>query len=103
MEERKVLLLSVFVWHGLMFVFAASHAFNLSVGILLFTGMTFASAQVAILTVIPRTTIAEFRGRIMVLRQLAIYSFTFGSMNSGAIAGNWRPPWAANFNGALGI
>lgn len=99
----KLLIISVFVWHALMIVFAASHSFYLSLAILLFTGMAFSSTQVAILTVILRTTLPEFRGRVMGLRQLAIYSFTFGSMNSGAIAGTWGAPWAAIFNGSLGI
>ncbi|SVD19990.1 uncharacterized protein METZ01_LOCUS372844, partial [marine metagenome] len=99
----KLLILSVFVWHGLMFFFAASHSFYMSMGILLFIGAAFSSSQVSMLTVILRTTMPEFRGRIMGLRQLAIYSFTFGSMNSGFIASNWSASLAANFNGAVGI
>jgi predicted MFS family arabinose efflux permease len=99
----KLLILSVFVWHGLMIVFAASHSFYMSMGILLFIGAAFSTTQVSMLTVILRTTMPEFRGRIMGLRQLAIYSFTFGGMNSGFIASNWGAPWAANFNGALGV
>ena len=99
----KLLILSVFVWHGLMFIFAASHSFYMSMGILVFIGAAFSSTQVSMLTVILRTTMPEFRGRVMGLRQLAIYSFTFGSMNSGFIASNWGAPWAANFNGAVGI
>ena len=99
----KLMILSVFVWHGLMIVFAASHSFYVSMGILVFVGMAFSSTQVSMLTVILRTTMPEFRGRIMGLRQLAIYSFTFGSMNSGYIALNWSAPWAANFNGVVGI
>lgn len=99
----KLLILSVFVWHGLMFIFAASHSFYMSMGILLFIGAAFSTTQVAMLTVILRTTMPEFRGRIMGLRQLAIYSFTFGSMNSGFIASNWSASLAANFNGAVGI
>ena len=95
----KLLILSVFVWHGLMFIFAASHSFYMSMGILLFIGAAFSSTQVSMLTVILRTTMPEFRGRIMGLRQLAIYSFTFGSMNSGFIASNWSASLAANFNG----
>ena len=39
----------------------------------------------------------------MGLRSMAIYSFTFGSMNSGAIAGAWGAPLAANINAAIGI
>ena len=99
----KLLILSVIIWHGTMVVFSASHSFYLSLSILLFTGMAFSSTQVMMLTVILRTTLPEFRGRIMGFRSLAIYTFTFGSMNSGAIAGTWGAPLAANINAAIGI
>ncbi|MCI0880121.1 MAG: hypothetical protein J4N78_14665, partial [Chloroflexi bacterium] len=99
----KLMLLSVIVWHGTMVAFAASHSFYLSLSIQLLTGMAFSSTQVMMLTVVLRTTLPEFRGRIMGLRSMAIYSFTFGSMNSGAIAGAWGAPLAANINAAIGI
>ena len=99
----KLMLLSVIVWHGTMVAFAASHSFYLSLSILLLTGMAFSSTQVMMLTVVLRITLPEFRGRIMGLRSMAIYSFTFGSMNSGAIAGAWGAPLAANINAAIGI
>ena len=99
----KLMILSVIVWHGSMVAFSASHSFYLSVSILLFTGMAFSSTLVAMLTVVLRTTLPEFRGRIMGLRSMAIYSFTFGSKSSGAIAGAWGAPLAANINAAIGI
>ncbi len=49
------------------------------------------------------TALPEFRGRILGLRSMAIYAYTFGSMNSGAIAGAWGAPLAASINGAIGI
>ena len=55
------------------------------------------------LTVILRTTLPEFRGRILGLRSMAIYAYTFGSLNSGAIAGAWGAPLAASINGVIGI
>jgi hypothetical protein len=71
--------------------------------ILVFTGMAFASTQVLILTVLLRTTQSEFRGRVMGLRSLAIYAFTFGSVASGAVAGLWGAPWSASMVGIVGI
>lgn len=99
----KLLILSVIAWHGTMVAFSASHSFYLSLSILLFTGMAFSSTQVTMLTVVLRTTLPEFRGRILGLRSLAIYSYTFGSLSSGAIAGAWGAPLAANINAAIGI
>ena len=39
----------------------------------------------------------------MGLRSLAIYAFALGSMSSGAMAGLWGAPRAANIVGAAGI
>ncbi len=99
----SLLFLSVIAWHATMLAFSASHSFYVSLSILLLTGMAFSSTQVLMLTVILRTTLPEFRGRILGLRSMAIYAYTFGSMNSGAIAGAWGAPLAASINGAIGI
>ncbi len=99
----RLLILSVIAWHATMLAFSASHTFYLSLSILLLTGMAFSSTQVMMLTVILRTTLPEFRGRVLGLRSMAIYAYTFGSLNSGAIAGVWSAPLAASINGALGI
>jgi hypothetical protein len=70
---------------------------------LLVTGAVFSSTLVLIVTVMFRVAQPEFRGRIMGLRVLAISAHTFGSINSGAIAGIWGAPWAASVNGLIGI
>ena len=98
-----LLFLSVVAWHATMFAFSASHSLYLSLSILVLTGMAFSSTQVLMLTVILRTTLPEFRGRILGMRSMAIYAYTFGSLNSGAIAGAWSAPLAASINGAIGI
>lgn len=99
----KLLILSVIAWHATMLAFAASHSFCLSMSILLLTGMAFSSTQVLMLTVILRTTMPDFRGRILGMRSMAIYAYSFGSLNSGAIAGAWSAPLAATINGVVGI
>src|SRR5918992_5998416 len=86
-----------------MVAFAAFTFIDSSLAILLITGMAFSSTQVLMLTVLLRTAPPEFRGRVMGLRVLAIYAYTFGSMSAGAIAGAWGAPWAANMSAALGI
>ena len=99
----KFLIAAVVAWHGSMLLFAASTIFPLSLGILLFTGMAFSATQVLMTTVLLRTALPDFRGRVMGLRVQAIYAYTFGSLNSGFVAGVWGAPWAANINAVLGI
>jgi len=95
--------LAVIGWHSTMIVFAASTNFYLSVGILAVTGMMFSSSLVLVLTVLMKTGLPEFRGRLMGLRTLAIYAHAFGSLDAGAIAGVWGAPSAAVLSGIFGI
>ena len=99
----KALVIAVVVWHASMVLFNLSSSLYLSAAILLVTGAAFAATQVVMLTVLLRTTLPEFRGRVMGLRALAIYAYTFGSVISGAMAGAWGAPGAANVNAVAGI
>jgi predicted MFS family arabinose efflux permease len=99
----RLLLLAAVAWHLSMVVFALSTSFYLSLIILVFTGMAFSSTLVLIMTVLMRTARPEYRGRITGLRVLAIYAHTFGSLNTGAVAGLLGAPLAAGVNAALGI
>jgi MFS family permease len=99
----RMLLLAVVVWHASMLVFSLSSSFPVSLAILLVTGAAYSATLVLIVTVMFRVSQPEFRGRIMGLRVLAISAHTFGSINSGAIAGSWGGPGAASVNGLIGI
>ena len=98
-----LLVLAAVLWHLSMVVFSASTSLYLSLAILLFTGAFFSSTQVLMLTLTLKTTRSEFRGRVLGLRSFAIYSYTFGSLNSGTVASIWGAPWAANLNAVIGI
>lgn len=99
----KLMILAVVVWHGSMGLFALSSSLYLSMALLLVTGFGFSSTQVMMLTVMLRTTLPEYRGRVLGLRVLAIYAYTFGGAGSGALAALWGAPWAATVIGATGI
>ena len=99
----KLMILTVVLWHCTILVFATSQPFYISAVILAFTGMGFGSTQVFLLTTLLRTTGSEYRGRVIGLRSLAIYAFALGSISSGAMAGIWGAPRAANVVGVMGI
>ncbi|MEC9287741.1 MAG: MFS transporter, partial [Chloroflexota bacterium] len=94
---------SVVVWHASILVFATSQSFYVSMAILVVTGAGFASTQFFMLSALLGNSLAEYRGRVMSLRSLAIYAFALGSMSSGAIADFWSPPLAAAVVGTMGI
>ena len=99
----KLMIGSVVVWHASILVFSATQSFYLSMVILTVTGAGFASTQVFLLSALLGTSKAEFRGRVMSLRSLALYAFAFGSMTSGAMAGLWSAPKAGYVVGTMGI
>ena len=99
----KLMIGSVVLWHCSILVFSASPSFYLSMATLVVTGAGFASTQVFILSALLRTAGPEYRGRVMSLRSLAIYAFALGSLSSGAMAGFWGAPRAANIIGVVGI
>ena len=99
----KLLIGSVLVWHASIVVFSATSSFYLSMAVLTVTGVGFASMQVFLLAALLGNTQAEYRGRVMSLRSLAIYAFAFGSMSSGAMAGFWGAPNAGYIVGTMGI
>jgi predicted MFS family arabinose efflux permease len=99
----KLMIGAVVLWHSSILVFSASDSFYWSMAILVVTGAGFASTRVFILSALLRTSESEYRGRIMGLRSLAIYAFALGSMTSGAMAGLWGAPRAANVVGIMGI
>ena len=98
-----LLILAVFSWHGTILLFSLSTSFYLSMAIFALVGMSFASTQVLILTLLLRTTDPQFRGRVMSLRSFAILAYSFGSVAAGAIAGAWGAPGAAQVVGVTGI
>ncbi len=99
----KLMIGAVIIWHATILAFSTSQSFYLSMAILTMTGAGFASTQVFLLTSLLRNTQSEYRGRVMSLRSLAIYAFALGSMSSGAMAGFWSAPRAANIVGVMGI
>ncbi len=99
----KLLITAVIMWHVTVLVISFSQSFALSMIILVLIGMSFASTQVLILTLLLRTTDARFRGRVMGLRSFAILAFSFGSLGAGAFAGLWGAPGAAQVVGVTGI
>ena len=99
----KFLIGAVVMWHVSILAFAASQSFYLSMSVLFVMGIFFSATQVFMLTVLLRTTKPEFRGRIIGLRVLAIYAFSFGSVGAGTMAELWGAPWAANIVGITGI
>ena len=99
----KFMIAGAILWHVSILVISTTNSFYLAMGILVFIGMGFGSIQVFMLTALLQATHSDYRGRVISLRSLAIYSFAIGSMSTGAIAGIWGPLQAARIIGIMGI
>jgi predicted MFS family arabinose efflux permease len=99
----KLMIGAAVIWHSSILVFGATQSFYLSFAVLIVIGGAWASTQVFMLSALLGTAQSKYRGRVIGLRSLAIYAFALGSMTSGAMAGLWGAPWAANVVGATGI
>ncbi len=94
---------AVAAWHGSIAAFSFVGSTIPALAILVFTGAAYSASLVLIVTVMLRIARPDVRGRIMGLRVLAISAHTFGSINSGAIAGLLGAPAAAQLNAAAGV
>ena len=99
----KLMFAAALFWHVSILAISTSTSFYISMGILVFIGMGFGSIQVFTLAAFLRATDASYRGRVISLRSLVIYSFAIGSMSTGKIAEIWGPPLAAGVIGTMGI
>ncbi len=93
---------AVVVWHGSIAAFSFVGSTMPALIILVFTGAAYSASLVLIVSVMLRIARPDVRGRIMGLRVLAISAHTFGSINSGAVAGLLGAPAAAQMNAILG-
>ncbi len=97
-----LLIIAVVAWHGGMAVFSFVGSLGPALAALVFTGAAYSASLVLIVTVMFRVARPDVRGRIMGLRVLAISAHTFGSVNSGAVAGWMGAPAAAQLNAVAG-
>ena len=99
----KLMFAAVIFWHCSILIFSTTSSFYLSMCILIAVGAGFGSTQVFMLSALLGTAMAEYRGRVMSLRSMAIYAFALGSIFTGAMAGIWGAQLAAIITGLLGL
>ena len=99
----KLMVLAVIFWHCSILIFSTTSSFDIAILILIPIGAGFGSTQVFMLSALLGTALAEYRGRVMSLRSMAIYAFALGSIFTGAMAAIWGAQLAASITGILGI
>lgn len=82
---EQLMLTSVVVWHVLMVAFALNTQPGIGVGLLAGIGLLSSFAMVPMSSVLLAVTQAQYRGRIMGLRQLAVVGLPLGLLAAGAL------------------
>ena len=77
--------------------------FYISLPVLFFIGISQSFAMVTMAMMLLKYTSEEMRGRVLGLRQLAVYGLPVGVLISGFIAENSDASLALIFNGILGL
>ena len=91
----KYMIGSVVVWHASILVFATSHAFFVSMVILVVTGAGFASTQFFMLSALLGNSRSEYRGRVMSLYGM-VWSFMLvggAALDGGAEFSGPKTTW----------
>jgi predicted MFS family arabinose efflux permease len=99
----RLMIASAVVWHALLLVFAQMQ--NLSGGIvmLLISGAFQSLAMVSLTVILVRESGQRFRGRVMGVRMMAIYSLPVGLLIAGALIERIGFAATATLYAALGL
>jgi len=93
----------VVLWSGAIIILALVPNFVSSLPVLFLAGLGQSLCTVAIAMMLLSLTPDNLRGRVMGLRQLAVYSLPLGLLISGTIAEMWGVKVAIFLDGLMGI
>lgn len=81
----RVMLAAIVAWHLTLLWFSQVHSLGLAYVVLAANGLMMSIAMVAMSTLLLEVTLAEFRGRVMGVRMLAVYGLPMGLLLGGAL------------------
>lgn len=100
--ERVVVAATLF-WHALLLIFAQTTTLAGGMAILLIIGFVQSLTIVALAVILMQTASPRFRGRIMGVRMLAIYSLPLGLLIAGPLIGRIGFHTTATLYAAVGL
>src|SRR4051812_35629398 len=74
-------------WYGMLLVFAHIQTMPAAMACLMVAGFSQSLAMISIAVILMRTATEHFRGRVMGVRMLAIYSLPLGLLAAGSLIG----------------
>ncbi len=86
-RPARVMIVSSLAWHGLLLVFAQSDQAISGIVILMLAGFMQSLCMIPLAVMLLRNAADRFRGRVMGVRMLAIYSMPIGLLTAGVLIG----------------
>jgi hypothetical protein len=81
----RLMIASTVLWYGTLLVFSQMQTLPSAIACLLLAGFSQSLAMISIAVILMRTSSEHFRGRVMGIRMLVIYSLPLGLMAAGAL------------------
>jgi MFS family permease len=81
----RLMFISALIWHVLLLLFAQMHDLRGGIVMLFLAGVTQSLTMVCHTVILLRTSTQRFRGRVLGVRMLAIYSLPLGLLIAGAL------------------
>ena len=100
---NKLMIAGSFLWHIAILLMAGIKLFYASLPVLMFIGIFQSLSMVTMAVMILQYTGYQMRGRVLGLRQLAVYGLPIGLILSGFVADEIGVIWALVLNGTMGI
>jgi len=91
------------MWYAALLVFAQTQSVPAAIGCLVLAGFAQSLTMISIAVILMRTASEHFRGRVMGVRMLAIYSLPLGLMAAGSLIGEIGFAVTATLYAATGL
>jgi predicted MFS family arabinose efflux permease len=99
----RVMMASSSVWYGLLLVFAQMPTAGWAIPFLILAGIAQSFSMVSLQITLLREAGERFRGRVMGVRMMAIYSLPLGLLAAGPLISRFGYPWVATVYAAIGL
>jgi MFS family permease len=84
-RAARLMVGATFMWYAALLMFAQVHAMPAAIACLMLAGFAQSLTMISIAVILMRTASAHFRGRVMGVRMLAIYSLPLGLLTAGSL------------------
>ena len=85
LRVARLMVASTIMWYAALLVFAQMQSVSAAIACLLLAGFAQSLTMISIAVILMRTASEHFRGRVMGVRMLAIYSLPLGLLSAGSL------------------